>query len=239
MGTHLRQQKRGHGSPVYQAPSHRFSAETSYSLLKNYKRAEVLEIMDDVGRHPLVAKLMTDDNKQFDIIASEGLGVGDIVGICDGELRVGNIQQLKTIPDGAPIFNIEKNPNDGGKIARSGGTAATVVAHDEDNNTVKVILRSKKELILSGECLATIGIANGGGRTEKPFKKAGTKFYAMHARNRYWPKVTGTSMSAYDHPHGGRSLGKSNTVKRSTPPGRKVGSVAAKRTGRSKGKAQV
>lgn len=239
MGTHLRQQKRGHGSPVYQAPSHRFSAETSYANLKNYRRAEVIDIVDDVGRHPLLAKLLTDDNKQFDVIAAESTGKGDIIGVCDGDLRIGNIDKLKNIPDGAPVFNIERNPNDGGKICRSGGTSATIVSHEEENNTVKIILKSKKELILGGECLATIGIANGGGRTEKPFVKAGTKHYAMHARNRYWPKVTGTSMSAYDHPHGGRSLGKSNTVKRSTPPGRKVGSVAAKRTGRSRGKAQV
>ncbi|VVB70164.1 50S ribosomal protein L2 [uncultured archaeon] len=235
MGTHLRQQKRGHGSPAYQAPSHRFSGKTDYSNLVTYKRAEVIDLLDDVSRHPLMAKVMTDDNKNFDIIAAEGRGIGDIIGICDNNLAVGNIEKLKNLPDGTPIFNIERNPNDGGKICRSAGSSAIVVSRNEESNTVTIILRSKKELVLSGNCLATIGIANGGGRTEKPFVKAGTKHYAMHAKNRYWPKVTGTSMSAYDHPHGGRSLGKSNTVKRSTPPGRKVGSVAAKRTGRRKG----
>ncbi len=79
-------------------------------------------------------------------------------------------------------------------------------------------------------------MAAGGGRLEKPFKKAGTHWHAVRARNKYYPVVRGTAMAAYDHPHGGKSFGKPTAVKRSTPPGRKVGQVAAKRTGRRKGK---
>ena len=85
-------------------------------------------------------------------------------------------------------------------------------------------------------CRATVGIAAGGGRTEKPFKKAGYKFYAVRMRATLWPHVRGTAMSAYDHPHGGRSFGKPTAVSRNAPPGRKVGLIAARRTGRRKGK---
>ena len=86
------------------------------------------------------------------------------------------------------------------------------------------------------KCLATIGVAAGGGRTDKPFVKAGAKFYRERAKGKRWPVVRGVAMNAIAHPHGGSQhhAGKSTTVKRSASPGRKVGHIAAKRTGRKK-----
>ncbi|MFW9956394.1 MAG: 50S ribosomal protein L2, partial [Candidatus Thorarchaeota archaeon] len=54
---------------------------------------------------------------------------------------------------------------------------------------------------------------------------------------RKWPVVRGAAMNAVSHPHGGgshQSPGRPSTVSRHAPPGRKVGNIAARRTGRKK-----
>ncbi|MEM4052736.1 MAG: 50S ribosomal protein L2, partial [Ignisphaera sp.] len=78
----------------------------------------------------------------------------------------------------------------------------------------------------------------GGGRLEKPLLKAGNAYYKWRAKARKWPRVRGVAMNAVDHPHGGgshQSESKPTTVSRRAPPGRKVGHIAARRTGRRKG----
>ncbi len=87
---------------------------------------------------------------------------------------------------------------------------------------------------LNPKCRATIGIVAGGGRTDKPFVKAGKKWYKMANKATKWPVVRGVAMNAVDHPFGGggrQHPGRPKTVGRHTPPGRKVGSIAARRTG--------
>ena len=101
-------------------------------------------------------------------------------------------------------------------------------------NRVTLILPSKKEKEFNQDCRATIGTIAGAGRTEKPFLKAGFKYHAMRARNKKYPKTSGVAMNAVAHPFGGSSSsskGKAATVSRDAPPGRKVGKLAAKRTG--------
>ena len=73
---------------------------------------------------------------------------------------------------------------------------------------------------------------------EKPLYKAGRKFFKVKAKNIYWPSVSGNSMNAVDHPFGSgySGIGKHKTVARNAPPGKKVGSIAASRTGKRKGK---
>ncbi|MFA6048937.1 MAG: 50S ribosomal protein L2 [Candidatus Micrarchaeia archaeon] len=249
MGTHITSQKRGHGSKSYSTPSFRYFADVNYPSREVSGTGQVEEFIDDPGRFPLLAKINMESGLSFYNIAAEGLGAGAKVKInvapkgSDGESRqfefseisVGTIASLGDLPDGTPIFNIELLPFDGGKFARSSGAFASIVGHDEDTGMVEVKLPSKTTVRLDPRCRATVGVACGGGRLEKPLEKAGNHYYLAKARNRLFPKVRGTRMSAYDHPHGGRSLGKSNTVKRSTPPGRKVGLVAARRSGRGKG----
>ena len=82
-----------------------------------------------------------------------------------------------------------------------------------------------------------IGRLAGAGKTEKPYVKAGNKMKAMRAKNKLYPRTSGVAMNAADHPYGGthrRTKGRPLQSGRSTPPGRKVGSVAPKRTGRRK-----
>ena len=72
--------------------------------------------------------------------------------------------------------------------------------------------------------------------TEQPLMKAGKNFYRMHSVNRTWPTNRGVKMNPVDHPFGGKQhhKGKSSMTSRNAPPGRKVGHIAARRTGRRK-----
>ncbi len=239
MGTRLIQQRRGKGSPTFKAPSHRFAAEARYDFTPSAKRAQVINFVDDPSRAPLLAEMLSDDGKRFFVVAAEGLALGNEVSLRGDSLAIGNVLELRLLPEGTPVFNVEARPGDGGRLMRSSGASAFVVGRDEESQRVYVQLPSKKIVMLDPRCLATIGLPCGGGRTEKPFMKAGKHFHAMHAKNRYYPRSRGTAMSAYDHPHGGKSFGARTTVARGTSPGAKVGLVAARRTGRKRGKTRV
>ncbi len=93
---------------------------------------------------------------------------------------------------------------------------------------------SKNERAFSPGCRATIGIVAGSGRLEKPFLKAGRKFYKMHARNKWYPDVGGTKMNAAGHPYGSsrsERKGCPTVAPRFAPPGRKVGKIRPSRCG--------
>jgi large subunit ribosomal protein L8e len=82
------------------------------------------------------------------------------------------------------------------------------------------------------------GIVAGGGRTDKPLLKAGRAYHKYKAKRNAWPKVRGVAMNPVEHPHGGgnhQHIGHPSTVKRGTSAGRKVGLIAARRTGRIRG----
>lgn len=83
-----------------------------------------------------------------------------------------------------------------------------------------------------------VGVIAGGGRIEKPMLKAGRAFHKFRAKRNCWPKVRGVTMNPVEHPHGGgnhQHVGHATTVKRDSPPGKKVGLIAARRTGRIRG----
>ncbi|MFH0922897.1 MAG: 50S ribosomal protein L2 [Candidatus Micrarchaeota archaeon] len=237
MGTHLTQQKRGHGGPSYRSPGHRFFGHISYVLPKKTMRGQVMRFIDDPGRRTLLAEILLEDGSKIYSLAAEGLLVGAEVSVGpEAQATLGSITRLNNIPEGTPIFNLELTPGDGGRVSRSSGAVSYRLAQDEDSQKVTVQLSSKEIRELKPNCYATIGVAAGGGSKEKPFLKAGTKSHVMHALNRYYPHVRGRAMSAYDHPYGGKTGGKPTTVSRGTPPGRKAGHIAARRTGRSAGK---
>jgi len=121
---------------------------------------------------------------------------------------------------------------DGGKIVRASGGYATVVSHDVDKTIIK--LPSKKMKALNPSCRAIIGIAAGGERKNKPFIKAGNKWKAKHARGKLYPITSKRAMNAVDHKFGGSNFGTSKTSSKRSPPGRKVGSIGARRTGKKR-----
>ena len=74
--------------------------------------------------------------------------------------------------------------------------------------------------------------------SDKPILKAGRAYHKYKVKRNCWPKVRGVAMNPVEHPHGGgnhQHIGKASTVSRGKSAGRKVGLIAARRTGRIRG----
>ena len=237
MGKRIIAQRRGKGSPVFRAPSHRYRGNLEHVRVDGDEpvTGRVVQILHDPARSAPIARLRISSGEERFMIVPEGIGEGEEVAYGESApIKVGNTLPLRCIPEGIAICNIENNPGDGGKFARASGNYATLVTHEVDTGRTLVVMPSGKKKWLSGDCMATIGIVAGGGRTEKPFVKAGKKYHKMKSRAARYPKVRGVAMNPVDHPFGGgghQHIGKSKTPGRGAPPGRKVGNIAAKRTG--------
>jgi large subunit ribosomal protein L2 len=237
MGKNLIQQARGKGGPTYRAPSFRYKGEAKHTNpFGALTEGEVLDLVHCPGHSAPLAQIKYANGEVALVIAPEGIKVGQKVQSGpEVEVGLGNVSPLGNIPEGTMVYNIEGMPGDGGKFVRASGTFAKIIGKFQDR--VMVQLPSKKRKEFNPACRAAIGVVAGGGRTEKPFLNAGTKFFKMKAKNKLWPKVGGTSMNAVDHPFGNkRTLRKSKArpCARDAPPGRKVGMIAARRTGRKK-----
>jgi large subunit ribosomal protein L2 len=196
-----------------------------------FKKGEVVDIIHDPARNSPLAKIRSGD-KEFYIIAAEGLKVGDTLDV-EGEAKPGNVLQPSRIPKGSSVFAIENYPGSGPKLCCAPGAKALIIASESGKVTVQ--MPSKKLKMFNHDCLASIGIPAGGGRRDKPFVNAGQKSYLMETRNRYWPRVSAVKMNPVDHPFGGHTKpGTPKTISRHAPPGAKVGSVAARRSGLKK-----
>jgi large subunit ribosomal protein L2 len=231
MGKRIISQNRGKGTPTYRAPSHRYKAKLKH--IYGDVEARVIDIEHDPARNAPIALVKLPSGEEKYIIAVEGIGTGDIVEAGENvTLKPGNITKLRNIPEGTPVCNIESHPGDGGKFVRASGTFALVVSHEEERTLIQMPSGVLKWF--NPECRAMIGVVAGGGRTDKPFVKAGKKYYRYRSKATKWPRVRGVAMNAVDHPFGGgkhQHTGKPKTVSRNAPPGRKVGSIAARRTG--------
>jgi len=236
MGRRIQGQRRGRGSPTFRAPSHRYKAELSHRKTEtdDLIRGEIVGIEHDPARSAPIADIQFDDGDRRLVLAPEGITVGEEIQVgVTADIKPGNTLPLAEIPEGIPVCNVERQPGDGGKFARSSGVSATLLTHDR--NVAVVQLPSGEMRRLSPDCRATIGVVAGGGRTEKPFVKAGNKHHKMRARGTKYPRVRGVAMNAVDHPFGGggrQHPGKPKSISRNAPPGRKVGDIASKRTGR-------
>ncbi|NWF97188.1 MAG: 50S ribosomal protein L2 [Candidatus Thorarchaeota archaeon] len=233
MGRRVLVQRKGSGTSQWQSPSHRKIAPVKHPKWapdKTYE-GEVVGLHHESGRGaPLAEIRYKGESKSHFMVAPEGLQVGQTVQCGpNATLQNGNTLMLEYIPEGTPIYNIEGSPGDGGKYVRSSGLVATIISIDKSKALVR--LPSGKQKLFSPRCRATIGIIAGGGRPEKPLLKAGAAYHHAHARVTKWPVVRGTAMNAVSHPHGGHSHHLS-TVSRHASPGRKVGHIAARRTGR-------
>ena len=234
MGHRIRSQKRGRASMKYRTTSKKYKTSIHYEKGMEGMSAVVLDIRHDSARTCPIMNVRFDDRTEKLMLAPERIMVGDNLTFGkDEKIGVGNVTMLSKIPEGTFIYNIENRPGDGGQFVRSAGTFATIVSHDEGKTVVQ--LPSKVMKTFNASCRASIGIVAGGGRHEKPFVKAGKKHHLMKGRPVIYPRVNATAMNVVDHPFGGGGHdhpGRPTTVSRSTPPGRKVGQIAAKRTGR-------
>jgi len=234
MGKNLIQQRRGRRKGRYSSPSHRFRGKIKYSNNREMKGI-VEEIIHDPGRTSPLAKIRLENNKKMLILATDGIEIGHEIKFTDSKenCEIGNILSIGSIPEGFPIYNIELTPGDGGKLVRAGGSSATITSHTQKKTMIK--LPSGQFKTLDSLCRATVGLAAGSGRKDKPFLKAGKKYFAYRIRGKQYPVVRGVAMNAVNHPHGGGShqhVGKPSSISRGAPPGKKVGNIAARRSGR-------
>jgi large subunit ribosomal protein L2 len=229
MGKRIVARARGKGGPRYRAPGHRYAGAITYPLPG---KAQVIDIIHDPGRDAPLAVVKQDRTLRL-VVAAEGLKVGDVLEIGAGTAKIGNILLLDAIPKGSYIFAIEPAPGYGPKLCCSAGGHAVLIS--KEVGKVIVQMPSGQFKALHPRCLATIGIAAGGGREDKPFVKAGQAYYAKGARNKLWPRTAANRMNPVDHPFGGRTKpGQPKSVSRWAPPGAKIGSIASRRTGRRK-----
>ncbi len=237
MGHRITTQARGRGGPTYRAPSHRYKAELKHIGDDTQKiTGTVIDIEHDPARNAPIALVKLEDGKKVYMLVTEGVGIGEsVLWGSIGEVKNGNTLTLGNIPTGTYICNIEARPNDGGKFVRASGVQAVVV--DKIGDRVGIRMPSGKTKWFNARCRATIGIVAGGGRVEKPFVKAGNKHHKMKNSASNWPRVRGVAMNVIDHPFGGgghQHTGRPKTIARGTSPGRTVGHVAARRTGKNR-----
>lgn len=151
----------------------------------------------DPNRTSRIALLKYSDGERRYMLAPVGVKVGDmLMAGPEAEIREGNAMPVMSMPLGTIIHNIELRPGQGGKLARSAGTFAQLVAKDEKMCHIK-LSSSEVRLIPSG-CMATIGQVGNVERENISLGKAGRK---RHLGKR--PHVRGVAMNPVDHPLGG------------------------------------
>ncbi len=222
MGRRLIPQRRGRGTPTYRARKRRLDTRLSYRK----EKGKVVDIVNDPSRRTPLARVKYQDGSSNYLLAPLGIKTGDDTGF---------ISTLGDAPIGASIFAIESSPNSGPKFCRTAGSFGTIVSKSGKKCVVQ--LSSKKKKTFHTDCRASTGVPAGGGHIEKPLVKAGKKWIIMHRKGKLYPRTSGVAMNAIDHPFGGPTgPGKPTTTSRHAPPGAKVGSWGARRTGKRAGK---
>lgn len=239
MGKRIRVQRRGRGS-VFQSSTHKRVAVAKYPreiAPKEFFDTSIGGVVEgfahDPGRGAPLMLVRFENGVSCYTIAPEGVYVGQKVGIGGkASVEVGNVLSLGKIPEGTLVCNLELKPGDGGRLARSSGAYTTVVGHTPQGAMIR--LPSGRTRYVSDFCFATIGVVSAGGRTEKPFLKAGEMFHLMKAKGHKYPRTSGRKMVAAVHPYGSskRSARKATTTSHGAPPGQKVGLISARGTGR-------
>lgn len=159
--------------------------------------AKVASLEYDPNRSCFIALLNYSDGEKRYILAPQGMKVGDKV-ICQekAEMKIGNRMQLKNILPGSFVYNIELLPGQGGRIVRAAGSAAQIMAHE--NNYTHLKLPSGEVRMVRESCFASFGQIGNLEHNATVIGKAGRSRW-MGRR----PTVRGSAMNASDHPHGG------------------------------------
>jgi large subunit ribosomal protein L2 len=175
---------------------HKFRIIDFYRKKKNIV-GTVERIEYDPNRTAHIALIKYEDNEMHYIICPQSLNVGDKINAGkDIEIKIGNCLELKDIPPGTTIHNVELLPGNGAKLARSAGSSITLSGYDADYAILK--LSSGETRKVRSDCVATIGAVSNPDQKNIKIGKAG--------RNRWKgkrPQTRGVAMNPVDHPHGG------------------------------------
>lgn len=159
--------------------------------------ATVATIEYDPNRSAFIALLHYADGEKRYILAPQGLQVGTTV-LSGDEVapEIGHALMLKNMPLGTNVHNIEMQPGQGGKIARSAGSSAQLSNKEEKYAILKMPSGELRKVLVN--CYATVGIVSNSDHNLQSMGKAG--------RNRWRgirPRVRGVAMNPVDHPMGG------------------------------------
>lgn len=238
MGKRPLVRRRGRGGFQFRAVSTGKLNRAKYPgfSLSEQHEGTIIDLVHERGRDAPLAKVRFEDGSISFVPAVLGTKVGSKIQLgLKSTIENGNIISIQNIPDGTIVCNVEKHFGDGGTIVKSAGSNATVFSHGDEGVVLK--LPSGKFTTLNPKSRAMIGILAGGGVGERPFMSAGRKWRRFRSKGRKFPIVRGVAQAAYVHPHGGgrhQHVGQSSTVSRNAPPGAKVGSIAARKTGRAR-----
>jgi large subunit ribosomal protein L2 len=168
-----------------------------FSQTKIDSPAKVTALEYDPNRTAFIALIEYKTGEKQYIIAPQDLKVGQEVIFSEkAPLIAGNRTKLKNIPVGTAVYNVELEAGKGGKVVRSAGSSAQVLAHDGDYTNLK--MPSTEVRKFRGECFATIGMVS---NPENRFYRVGKAGTNRHKGIR--PTTRGSAMNPVDHPHGG------------------------------------
>jgi large subunit ribosomal protein L2 len=238
MGKRTLQRRRGKGGIQWRGPKKGKIMPARYPLYRGEEsvRGIVTEIVHERGRSAPLSRVEFENFPHTYVPAVQGLSVGSTIQMGpSAPIVTGNILPLSKIPEGTTVCNIEKTFGDGGRLVRASGGSAILFSQTPGRSIIK--MPSGKGLSAPNWCRAMVGVIAGGGRPEKPFLRAGRKFWKCKAKVQPYPRMRGIAMAAVYHPFGGgrhQHPGKSTSTSRNAPPGRKVGHIAPRKTGRKR-----
>ncbi|MGJ7033885.1 50S ribosomal protein L2 [Niabella hirudinis] len=159
--------------------------------------AKVVSIEYDPNRTAFIALLEYTDGEKRYIIAPQGLVVGaEVISGNAVAPEIGNALQLKNMPLGTNVHNIELNPGQGGKISRSAGASAQLTNKEEKYAVLKMPSGELRKVLIN--CFATVGVVSNSDHSLQSMGKAGrNRWRGIRPRNR------GVAMNPVDHPMGG------------------------------------
>lgn len=187
--------------------------------------ARVKTIEYDPNRSANIALLAYADGEKRYILAPAGLEVGQtVVSGPEADIKVGNALELRLMPEGTIVHNVELKPGKGGQMARSAGTSAQILGIEEKYVILRLTSGEVRRVL--GSCKATVGTVGNADYSLVNYGKAG--------RNRWRgirPTVRGSVMNPNDHPHGGGEgrtpIGRKSPM---TPWGKKALGVKTRKT---------
>ena len=167
----------------------------------NYEKknipAKIVSIEYDPNRSAFIGLAVYADGDRRYVVVPQKMAVGQTFLVSEtAPVTIGNRLPLGNLPVGTFVYNIELKPGNGGKVARSAGNYAEVVAQDAGYTHIKMPSTEVRRIIST--CWASVGEASNAEHRLVVFGKAGrTRWKGIR------PTVRGTAMNPVDHPHGG------------------------------------
>ncbi|MGI8951872.1 MAG: 50S ribosomal protein L2 [Chitinophagaceae bacterium] len=159
--------------------------------------AKVVSIEYDPNRTAFIALVEYSDGEKRYILAPQGLQVGTTLISGDNVApEIGNALPMKNMPLGTNIHNIEMQPGQGGKLARSAGSSAQLSNKEDKYAVLKMPSGELRKVLIN--CYATVGVVSNSDHNLEMKGKAGANRWKGIR-----PRVRGVAMNPVDHPMGG------------------------------------